>query len=136
MKWSVVGIAICLQAALASCPANAQANYELFPGYGRSTIRETQMFAVVLNLRNGKKFNCVARLPTVGSLPVKLLCTAMDTAPLMKGPNVRSYINQFDGTGAIIAPVGVWQIDQQTGDVQFCQLTAREAEGCATFNIP
>jgi hypothetical protein len=123
----LVTTALCLPSA-----ASAQVNYELFPGFGevRNYPPIVKYRAWVLSYRDSKYYNCLATYDFVRPATPALSCTLGGTfdPPLMSGANVRT----LQALGSPFAGASTeeplssffWQIDQATGQVQFCMPVA------------
>ena len=117
------GLAGVLLVAIACCAsaASAEVNYAIFP---RPIEGAGSMFssgASVLRFRDGSVYNCVAGIQN-GAFA--LTCNKQQFGGSMMRDDAVTTI--FSPAGySLSAPAGggFWQLDQATGDIQFCLLT-------------
>ena len=117
------GLAGVLLAMIICCAqtANAETNYAMFP---RSMDGSGTMFntgASVLRFRDSTVYNCVAEL-TTGALTLK--CDKQQFGgSMLHGDSVTTIFSPAGYSLSAPAGGGFWQLDQATGDIQFCLLT-------------
>jgi hypothetical protein len=101
--------------------ANAEMNYAIFPQSidGSGTMFGTG--ANVLRFRDSSVYNCVAQL-TNGALTLK--CNKQEFGgSMMRGDTVTTVFSPAGYSLSAPAGGGFWQLDQATGNIQFCLLT-------------
>jgi hypothetical protein len=124
------------------CPVRAQVNYDLLPGYGtKYGYPPTVTYrAWVLSFRDSKYYNCSAMYDFVTPTTPALSCRPMGSfdPPLLSGDHVKTLQAPGGPPGGVgseeTLSVFFWQIDQVTGQVQFCIPAANI--NCVAFQIP
>jgi hypothetical protein len=138
----LVTTALCLPSAASAQVNSAQVNYDLFPGFGevRNYPPIVKYRAWVLSYRDSKYYSCLATYDFVRPATPALSCSLGGTfnPPLMSGANVKTLQalgSPFAGTSTE-EPLSsfFWQIDQATGQLQFCMPVA--GVNCVGFRIP
>lgn len=134
--------ALCCASAASAQVNSTQVNYDLFPGFGevRNYPPIVKYRAWVLSYKESKYYNCIASYEFVRPTTPALSCTLGGTfkPPLMTGATVKT----IQALGGPFAGAGneepqssfFWQIDQATGQLQFCIPVA--GVNCAGFRIP
>ena len=128
--------------ALFSGAVSAQVNYDLLPGYGtKHGYPPTVTYrAWVLSFRDNKFYGCLATYDFVTPATPTLTCRPAGSfePPLMSGAHVKTLQAPGGPPGGIgseeILSVFFWQIDQATGQIQFC--IPVENINCVAFQIP
>jgi hypothetical protein len=121
---------------------SAQVNYDLLPGYGtKHGYPPTVSYrAWVLSYRDSKFYSCIAAYEFDSPKTPTLICRPMGSfePPLLSGPNVKTLQapgGPPSGFGSEeILSVFFWQIDQATGQIQFCMPVA--SINCVAIQIP
>lgn len=121
---------------------SAQVNYDLLPGYGnKHGYPPTVTYrAWVLSYRDNKYYSCLATYDFVNPTTPTLTCRPMGSfePPLLSGDHVKT-LQALGGPPSGFGTeenlsVFFWQIDQTTGQVQFCMPIANI--NCVAFQIP
>ena len=120
----------------------AQVNYDLLPGYGtKHGYPPTVTYrAWVLSYRDNKYYGCVATYDFVTPTTPTLICRSIGSfePPLLSGDHVKTLQAPGGPSGGFgseeILSVFFWQIDQSTGQIQFCIPVA--GINCVAFQIP
>jgi hypothetical protein len=121
---------------------SAQVNYDLLPGYGtKYGYPPTVTYrAWVLSFKDNKYYGCVATYDFVAPTTPTLFCRPMGSfePPLMSGDHVKTLQAPGGPSGGVgseeILSVFFWQIDQSSGQIQFCIPVANI--NCVRFQIP
>jgi hypothetical protein len=121
---------------------SAQVNYDLLPGYGtKHGYPPTVSYrAWVLSYRDSQFYSCLAAYEFDSPKTPTLICRPIGSfqPPLLSGPNVKTLQapgGPPSGFGSEeILSVFFWQIDQATGQIQFCMPVANI--NCVAFQIP
>jgi hypothetical protein len=125
-----------------SSAAKSQVNYDLFPGYGEKQGYPPAVHyrAWVINYRDNEYYRCVASYETNAPTTPSLTCT-LDGAfepPLLSGANVKTLQALGGPSGGAGSDEALsrffWQIDQATGQIQFC--IPISGRNCVSFKIP
>jgi hypothetical protein len=103
-------------------------NYDLFPGYGEKHgyPPSASYRAWIVNYRDNKYYYCVANYDLGAPKTPVLSCTLLGAfnPPLQGGPSVKTFQALGGPRGASGTEESLsaffWQIDQATGQVQFC----------------
>ena len=120
----------------------AQVNYDLLPGYGnKHGYPPTVTYrAWVLSYRDSKFYSCIATYDFTNPTTPTLTCspTGSFQPPLLSGAHVKTLQApggppSGHGTEENLS-VFFWQIDQVTGQIQFCMPIANI--NCVAFKIP
>jgi hypothetical protein len=116
--------------------ANAETNYAIFPRAieGVGTMFSTG--AHVLRFRDSSVYDCVAQI-TNGAFALK--CNKQQFGgSMMHGDAVTTIFSPAGYSLSAPAGSGFWQLDQATGEIQFCLLTPADVSlisYCATTTI-
>jgi len=133
----IVAAALCFAAT-----AEAEVNYDLFPGYGSKQGYPPIVHyrAWVISYRDNKYYRCVASYEASAPAQPTLVCRLGGSfdPPLLAGANVKT----LQALGGPSAGPGTdesqssffWQIDQATGQVQFCMPVLKV--NCVASQIP
>jgi hypothetical protein len=132
------GLAGTLLLAIVCCAnaAYAEVNYAIFPRpiEGAGTMFSTG--ANVLRFRDSSVYDCVAGI-TDGAFTLK--CNKQQFGgSIMHGDTVSTIFSPSGYSLSAPAGGGFWQLDQATGDIQFCLLTPSDVSllsYCATTKI-
>jgi len=123
--------------------ASAQVNYDLLPGYGnKHGYPPTVTYrAWVLSFKDSKYYGCVATYDFVAPATPILVCkpTGSFEPPLLRGDHVKTVASarrsfRWRWQRRDFIRFFFWQIDQTTGQIQFCIPVANT--NCAAFQIP
>jgi hypothetical protein len=138
----VIAVLIATGALCFSGAVSAQVNYDLLPGYGnKHGYPPTVTYrAWVLSYRDNKLYSCLATYDFTNPTTPTLTCnpTGSFEPPLLNGAHVKT----LQAPGGPPSGLGTeenlsvffWQIDQVTGQIQFCMPIA--GINCVAFQIP
>ncbi|SHH06907.1 hypothetical protein [Bradyrhizobium erythrophlei] len=117
--------------------ANAQTpiKYDLMPnGFGINGVYY-DWTSIVLNRKESKAYDCLAREKSSGPPPLLLKLTCAETHQLhgtvLNGDNVVTRLTPVAQPNPVV--LGFWQIDQVAGDLIFCALPSGE---CGSTRVP
>jgi hypothetical protein len=128
---------LCIPAAV-----SAQVNYDLLPGYGdkHGYPPKVTYRAWVLSYRDSKYYSCSATYDFVAPATPTLVCGLKGSfePPLLSGAHVKTLQAPGGPPGGVGSEESLsiffWQIDQATGQIQFCLPVANI--NCVAFQIP
>jgi hypothetical protein len=138
----VIAVLIVTGALCFSGVVSAQVNYDLLPGYGnkRGYPPTVTYRAWVVSYRDNKFYSCIATYDFDNPATPTLSCRATGSfePPLLNGAHVKTVQAPGGppggpGTEENLS-VFFWQIDQVTGQVQFCIPVANI--NCVAFQVP
>jgi hypothetical protein len=121
--------------------ASAQVNYVLLAGPPVSAPRPPAQVALyparVVNLKDNKYYACEAyRMPN-GMNPIINCSSSGAKMTLLKGNDVVTIQAQPNGTVQVPQAWWVfWQINQTTGEINFCDDQQPPANACGRFQVP
>jgi len=120
--------------------ARAQVNYELFPGHGGRVGYPpvVNFHAWIINYRENKYYSCIARYDVNTPTTPTLFCMLADSfnPPLLRGANVKTFqaLGSPNANNDEAQSGFFWQIDQVTGQTQFCMHGVKI--NCVAYQIP
>lgn len=123
-----------------SDPARAQVNYELFPGRGGKVGFPpiVNYHAWIIGYRDNKFYNCTASYDVTSPATPTLMCKLGGSfnPPLLRGDNVKTFqaLGTTDANNEEAQSGFFWQIDQVTGQTQFCMHGVEI--NCVSIQIP
>ncbi len=137
---NVITVLIVASVLCFSGAASAQVNYDLFPGHGGKVGYPpvVNYHAWVISYRDSKFYNCVATYDVITPSTPRLICKLGGSfdPPLLTGANVKTLqaLGTTDANNDEAQSGFFWQIDQATGQTQFCMHGVKI--NCVTFQIP
>ena len=117
--------------------ASAQVNYDLLPGNFTIDGPDLTWRSEVLNRRDSKLYVCEAAAKRERS-SITLTCNPIYfSGTALNGNNVVTIPSRSSDASNPSNWFNFWQIDQSTGEVQFCYAGATQGTpSCATFKVP
>jgi hypothetical protein len=136
----VITVLIATSVLCFSGTARAQVNYELFPGHGGKVgyPPAVNYHAWVVSYRDSKFYSCVASYDFGTPTTPTLICElgGAFNPPLLSGANVKTFqaLGTPNANNDEAQSGFFWQIDQVTGQTQFCMHGVKI--NCVAVQIP
>lgn len=140
---SLVGVLVATSVCLSGEKSQAQPNYQLFAGamHAYNAPVRYEASAIVLSFQDSRVYFCSAEtLKKDNSIEIRCIKSSFN-GKLMNGGEVTSQLNHgpvMKSDDLVWTGIGLWQLDQAGGIVQFCMtdpVIANISSSCASTII-